>query len=448
MNRDISTALEKLRTNSDRYSRATRYYNGEHDLAFATEKFQSTFGTLFREFALNLCPIVCDAVRDKLRITGFSLEGQESETNIENGDGQHGETFSHTAKRIWRLNRLGTRWGEVNKEALRSGDAYVMVWPDADGKAALYPNRASTIAAVYDDEEPGRLLWAAKCWPTADRHMRLNLFYPDRVEKYITRARIEASNIDAAAFIPLRTTGHEPVVPNPYGIVPVFHFANNADLGSLGRSELEPAFAIQDGLNKSVLDMLVAMEFAAFRQRWVAGIEVNRDENGEVTAPFAAGVDHLWIAESSDAKFGDFQGSDLVQFLKVKDSFRLDLASVTGTPLHYFMQNTTGLPSGESLKKAETRFLAKVRDRQGSFGQVWADVMSFALEIEGRGTGLTLLTSWEDPAPLAERELLENILLKKQIGLPVEQALIEAGYGTAEVRRLIKDLPSESADEE
>jgi len=39
---------------------------------------------------------------------------------------------------------------------------------------------------------------------------------------------------------------------------------------------------------------------------------------------------------------------------------------------------------------------------------------------------------------MAEREFLENILLKKQIGLPVEQALIEAGYGEADVKRMVK----------
>ncbi len=433
MNKDIEKAISTIRTNAQRYTRAERYYNGEHDLAFATEKFQSTFGALFREFALNLCPIVCDAVRDKLRVTGFSLEAE--------GDGHNPpdaqKDVSLTARQIWRQNRMGTRSGEVHKEALRSGDAYVMVWPDAAGRAALYPNRARNTAVIYDDEEPGRISWAAKYWPMADRHSRLNLFYPDRIEKYVSRNVPEGVLPDPGEFIPLRINGEKNTVANPYGVVPVFHFANNADLSSSGRSELEPAIPIQDGLNKSVLDMLVAMEFAAFRQRWVAGIEVATDENGTVATPFSSGVDHLWIAENSDARFGDFAGSDLVQFLKVKDSFRLDIASVTGTPLHYFMQNTTGLPSGESLKKAETRFLAKVRDRQGSFGQVWADLMSFGLEIEGRGRGLTLLTSWEDPAPLAEREFLENILIKKQIGLPVEQALLEAGYGAEDVKAMV-----------
>jgi hypothetical protein len=33
---------------------------------------ENAFGSLFREFALNLCPAVVDAVREKLKITSFS----------------------------------------------------------------------------------------------------------------------------------------------------------------------------------------------------------------------------------------------------------------------------------------------------------------------------------------------------------------------------------------
>ncbi len=199
-----------------------------------------------------------------------------------------------------------------------------------------------------------------------------------------------------------------------------------------GRSEIEAAIPIQDGLNKSVLDMLVAMEFSAFRQRWVAGIEVETDADGKAIPPFKSGVDRLWVATDANSKFGDFKEAELDQFLKVKDSFRIDIASVTGTPLHYLMPHMRGQPSGETLKRSETRFLAKVRDRQAAFGQVWADLMKFALMIEGSGTNLRIHTNWEDPSPTSERERLENILLKKQIGLEPKQALSEIGYPDAE----------------
>lgn len=188
-----------------------------------------------------------------------------------------------------------------------------------------------------------------------------------------------------------------------------------------------------------MLDMLVAMEYSAFRQRWAAGIEVEVDNDGKVVPPFTAGVDRLWISQNADATFGDFATANLEQFLKVKDSFRGDIASVTGTPLHYFMQSQMrNTASAEALRKAETRFIAKIRDRQESFGQIWADAMQFALAIEGKGSGVQLITDWEDPAPMSDKEFLENILLKKQIGLPVGQALIEAGYGEADVKGMVR----------
>jgi hypothetical protein len=105
-------------------------------------------------------------------------------------------------------------------------------------------------------------------------------------------------------------------------------------------------------------------------------------------------------------------------------------------PLHYFAPHTQGFPSGESLRKSETRFLAKVRDRQESFGQIWSDVMEFALRCEGAGFRNRLITMWEDPAPLTEREFLENLTIKQKLGISFEQALSEAGYGEADIRSM------------
>jgi len=47
---------------------------------------------------------------------------------------------------------------------------------------------------------------------------------------------------------------------------------------------------VQDGLNKSVRDMLVAMEYSAFRQRWAAGIEVDYDTEGKAYLDFVSGI--------------------------------------------------------------------------------------------------------------------------------------------------------------
>ena len=70
MNQHIEQAIDNFRRSGVRYAKTERYYRGDHDLAFATEKFENAFGTLFREFAMNLCPAICDAVKDKLRSDG------------------------------------------------------------------------------------------------------------------------------------------------------------------------------------------------------------------------------------------------------------------------------------------------------------------------------------------------------------------------------------------
>lgn len=439
MNENIELAIEQFRNNAGRYRRSSRYYAGEHSLSFATEKFANTFGDLFREFALNLCPAVCDAIKDKLKITGFGVERvselpPQRQRNAATFQLAGGEPVSYAIDKIWRANRMAIRAGEVHKEALKNGDAYVIVWPAADGTVQIFPNSAETCTVCYDEEMPGRVKWAAKYWRTPEKRTRLNLFFPDRIEKYISKDAQDGFLPNAESFIPTVESARSiasknaeerdgsRTLNNPFGVVPVFHFANNADIGSFGVSELEPAIPVQDGLNKAVLDMLVAMEVCAYRQRWAAGIEIQYDKDGNAAAPFKAGIDHLWLAENPDAKFGDFAAADLEQFLKVKDGFRIDIASVTGTPLYYLMPQVRGFPSGESLRKAETRFVAKVRDRQEQFGTVWEDVMSFALKIAGRANA-AISTEWEPASPLTEREMLENLKIRRELGLYAEEGL-------------------------
>jgi hypothetical protein len=486
---DLELAIQNLRANTARYDKPERYYRGDHDLSFATEKFENAFGSLFREFALNLCPAIVDAVRDKLKITGFSLGPQAPlpasvVPDADNTTANNNSTLEsrptktllpflpispspalptspstiHAAlDSIWFANRLDLTAEEIHLEALKLGDAYAIVWPDSNGGVTIYPQRAANCTVIYGDEIPGQMRFAAKYWRASGGRVRLNLLYPDRIEKYISRNKSDLSLPDLREFLPVgdrsgfvsdylsgdRDAGESSTVPNPYGMIPLFHFSNTCEIGTFGKSELTQAIPIQNGLNKSVLDMLVAMEFSAFRQRWVTGIEVEYDPNtGEAIPPFKVGCDRLWTATNPQVNFGDFNTTDLDQFLKVKDSFRVDMASVTGTPLHYFLQNIRGFASGEALGRSEARFLAKVRDRQRAFGQTWAACLSFALHVAGLAPGILLRPQWEDPAPMAQREFLENLILKKKLGISTQQALQEAGYAPTDISQMLNSPES------
>jgi hypothetical protein len=421
----IKQALLDLKNRAGLYTRYERYYRGAHDLMFATEKFRNAFGFLFRAFSDNMMPAVVDAVADKLQVTGYRIEAGESK-------------LSDEAWALWQRNRMDARAGEVHQEALRQGDAYVIVWPDADGNVMIYPNRAALCTVCYDDEIPGKIIWGAKLWFTLKMQVRLNLYFPDRIEKYVT-SQVMPNGVPETedAFMVNQIEGEAWPLVNEYGVVPMFHFANNAAIGRTGNSELRDAVRLQDALNKAVLDMMVAMEFAAFRQRWATGLEIEIDANGKAIPPFEPGVERLWTSDDPDTKFGEFEATDLKQFIEVQDSFRFEIARVTGTPLHYLMLNGGHLPSGDAMKMLETRHIAKVKDRQTSFGNVWEDVMTLALRMSNKSDDLQIFTEWADPAPVSVKELLETLILKGQIGVDDEQLLTEAGYGMADIKKML-----------
>lgn len=431
---DIAIALKQFSARAQSYKLAADYYAGNHRLLFATEKFRSVFGSLFRAFADNLCAKVVDAPASRLSITGFSVE-------------KGGEKLANEVWALWLANRMDLRAGEVHTEALTSGDAYVIVWPDDDGQPIIYPNDAAMMTARYDSERPGVISWAAKAWLGDDGKLRLNLYYADRIEKYVSANKTDSLPDNSNGFTPYQPEGEGAwPLANPYGKVPVFHFANRGKIGAFGRSELADVIPLQDALNKSIADMLVAMEFVALPQRWATGLEVDIDPNtGKPKALFVPGADRLWTTAGTEAKFGQFAAADLSQFMAVQDGFRKEIASVTNTPIHFIEPPTGNWPSGESLKTAESEFLAKIAQRQTAFGNCWEDVMAFALTVAGKGSDVRLSAIWKDPAPHSELDQVNVAVLKAQIGVSNEQLQRELGYTEQEIATMAEQKQASDA---
>jgi hypothetical protein len=421
-NPDVTRALKQIGERQKQIKKYRRYYDGDHDLAFATNKFKNAFADLFKEFAYNMCPSVVDALADRLRITGFGKSPAGDQAWL-----------------IWQSNKMTQRAGEVHTDAFITGDAYVIVWPDGDGAPVISVNTAEETTVHYADEDRAMIDWAAKRW-SIGKQIRLNLYYPDRIEKYITGERGSGvGDTTARAFQPYTVPGEAWPVTHPYGRVPVFHFGNNARQGTPGRSELKDVVSLQDALNKTVADMLVAMEFVALPQRWATGIEVKRDpKTGEPLSPWRPTLDGVWSAPDTDVKFGQFDPANLDQFLNVQDRFLVAIARVSRTPLHYIMPQSGNFPSGESLKTAETPFLTKVADRMESFGNVWQQVVLFALAIAGTAaTADEVETDWRDPAPKSQKEQAETAAIKQGIGVPLPVLLAELDYTDKEVEDMI-----------
>jgi len=152
--------------------------------------------------------------------------------------------------------------------------------------------------------------------------------------------------------------------------------------------------------------------------------------------PFKAGVDKIFGAESKDVKFGDFAQADLTQFLKIADSYRLEIARVSGTPLHFFSINTSDAMSGEALKTLESRFTKRVTRLTLSFGPIWSRAVQLALRIEGQSVPPNLTAQWQSPEQRSEKEFLETLGLKRaNLDIPVNVLRQEFGYTEEDIAK-------------
>src|SRR6478609_2886825 len=130
---EIDWAINAFTLNVESYTKSRQYYHGVHDLAFATPKFQSAFGSLFNTLAYNRCRPVVDAQANRLRVSGFRVEGVDlaglaiipqgnsSTTEVE---GQSSSTdLSEQAMTLWRLTGMAMREGELYVEQGITGDS-------------------------------------------------------------------------------------------------------------------------------------------------------------------------------------------------------------------------------------------------------------------------------------------------------------------------------------
>lgn len=450
---DLTWAHEafKLKRRSNYYAHCSNYYDGNTPMTFATEKFRSLFFQVFGGYRENLCAPVVDSLRDRLRVLGFKT----SEASLEDVTNSSPAGVNFVTKKlddpegvrawdIWTENRMDLRSVEVHEESLKCGDGYVIVWPNDDAYPEIVSQYANEMRVQYTSNNSKTLLRAAKMWwEEEERVWRLNIYTPFEIKKYVTQRR--QTTWGSPEKIGAWKVYDAPIL-NPYEIVPVFHFPNRTE-GTYGVSEIWDVRTIQDALNKSVIDMLVAMEFAAYKQRWVVGFEPELDpDTGEPIDQNVRnyGADRMQAFPDPETKVGQFDATDLSQFLNVADKFWQSAARVSGTPLHYFFITQGDFPSGEAIKSAEGRFITKISNRQTANGNIWEDVMKFAMRLEGRvADDLVLNTLWRDSTPRSEAELADTAVKKKAVGVPRSQILRELGYPEDEIPNMIAEADGE-----
>lgn len=450
------------------------------------------------EHAVNICPIILTAKCDRLRIQMIDIsddnaDDEQQQENIEDEQQQDiGETLTKLVRRWWDKSRMDAVANNVHYATSRDADGY-LVAEYSDGKPKLVMNKSydgeSGVEVVYDEGDVNKPLYATKRWnvvdpyqPTTNTIRRMNVYYPNRIEKYINadgQGTFSDANWmpytgDGAQLVTVTpetgktyqaavtwwTDGFEQVTDEngdvivndqntimertaqngmPLGI-PVFHFRNNANGEAYGVSDLSEVVigGLQDSLNDASVDLRMACKLAGVPLNWIAGLRARGE--GEGTFSFSPGA-VITLGENGSA--GQLAPANLTQLIEAEDMAFREIATVSRTPLPMINPSAQVAAEG-TLQQQEAPLIARVEDAQRNYGNSYEDAVRMMLKMEavfGSEVGLSLeqideLTincTWEPAQVRNEKAEAEYAKMLMDMGVPKEIVWKKAGLSADEI---------------
>ena len=427
---DLLRGLAEIDESHARYETAHAYYTGCVDEVWANSHMARILRRSGERYRVNFAKTVVNVVADRLEIAAVTVPGDETATKA-------------LQERVWDANDMLLETPEAIRLACVYGDYYMLVWPsDVDGDVDIWFNAPTTTRVIYEVENPRRKAYAIKRWQ-ADKRVRVNLYYADRIEKWVTAVDGQDGSADTH-WTEYLEDGQAWPLPNPYGEVPVFHLRTG---GQYGTPEHFDAYGPQNALTKIVATMVNTTDNAGFPVRYFltepgamldgdANMRPRWDDEADATEAnrdlvnLAAGSGNILTLAGMRAA-GQFDPADPKHFLDPSDWMVRALAQVTGTPMHYF-DPSGDVPSGESLRTADAPLVKKVRYRQQRFGATYAEALAFALKILGFGER-KVDVRWTPATATDDLDSWTTAKAKIDAGVPVRQTLLEQGYTAEQV---------------
>ena len=402
--------LEQWRTRADlaltkqwSYAKTSHaYYEGDHPLPFVPREHRHAFRHLLKQCRSNWCELIVDAVAERMTVVGFRF-----------GD----EAADHTAWTLWQANDLDADAELAITDALSDGLSYMLVQPDESSPVGvtITGEHASECVVLY---RPGR---------RRERMAGYKRFYD--VGTSSGTAVLQLPDVIATWDLVAGGTnwGRPDIATNPLGEVSMVAIRPQPRTVGPPRSELmgTGVISIQDRINTTIYNRLVATDFAAFRQIWATGLPLRKAPDGKADTqkpPFDVGADRLLVSEDPNTKFGVIDESTLSGYIRAVEEDVQHLAAITRTPPHYLLGRMVNV-SGDALKAAETGLVAKVKRRAGHVGEDLEEVMRLALSVVGTPESVNVIsaeTVWADFESRSEGQTVDALVKMRTLGVPLE----------------------------
>ncbi|GAB7068767.1 phage portal protein [Mycobacterium hodleri] len=418
----LNDLLDALNAPQARLAELHRYATGTQRQAFLSEESRKALDSQLYRLAVNIPALSVSSLCERLRIHGYS-------------DPRATELFTRTD-----LDQLAT---QAMSDALTYGTGYVLVWAK-NGKLVASVEDPSQCAVLKDPADRS-VLAGIKRYQTAST-TEVYIYLADEVQHW------SAPTKGGVTYALVET------IPNPTGMVPLIPIDN-------GRSELDDLRGPVDALNKVILCMLVGVHRAGFGRSWVTGLELTErpildgagnplyDDEGNPLVEVVSPIDDLStlpmaIAEAPDTKFGNFNEPTLGGFETAVRVLVSQIMAVSALPSHYLGILTSQPTSADAVRASEASLVARVEQRQLTFGRAWEQVgrLLLAIDTNTDTADMPLRVTWAPADTRSEAQVSDSVTKLVQSGiLPVSYALRRLGYSEREITDILAARESEIA---
>ncbi|MCS0601109.1 phage portal protein [Streptomyces sp. LP11] len=385
--------LAILDRDEGRLERIDRYVQGNHDDPYMPPQADDEYKLLARRAVSNWMPLLVGTPAQALYVDGFR-SGASSEGELPAAPASKTTEWSH-----WQRSRLDARQAAVYRGALAFGHSFVLTEKTKKGVISKGLSAKRT-AALYEDPANDETPYAAltiTAMPKGNVKGKARMWDGSYEYAVTFTAKGDADSVRVAR---LKRHGASEC--------PVTRFAASVDLEGRTVGVVEPMIALQDRINQTVFDLLVAQTYTSHEVRYATGMAPPMqmemlDAEGNITTdpdkavdsrpkldaagnPIPAPINHnarrFLFAEDPDVRFGSLPAGPVSSLIDSIDMSIRHLAAISQTPAHFVLGQIANL-SAEALLAAETALQRKVSEFQSIFGESWERVFRLAAELDG-----------------------------------------------------------------
>lgn len=401
----LLAALDTSKEKNAPKGKVDRYLKGDQDLPYSPNGAATEYRLLQKRSITNWLPLITDTFAKGLFVDGY--RAAKSSTNAK-------------AWTYWQANGLDARQAIAHRGALEHGVAHTLVLPGDPAPVIrpLSPLRTHALYSDPDSDYPEIGLVVDGLTASGDRLARL--FDSSTVYNLVKPKDAEDWTCD--------TTDEHGL-----GVTPLVRFRNRLDGDATGI--ILPLTTLQDRVNEAVFSLLIAIQYASFRQRWATGLAIPTapilDAEGVPTGeeapiePFKAAVDRLWISDSPETKFGDFAQTETSGHLAAYVSAVQSLAAIAQCPPHVLLGDLVNL-SADALAAAEASTQRKTAEYETLFGESWEQTLRLAASAAGDSDGAVDMSAqvrWRDTEARSMAQTVDALgKMVQMLGVPAEAA--------------------------